>query len=448
MFQQLSSLLRRALTISPEDHVPAPVAQHFKHNVLVNTIDLMFFFFADSFWSIQTIIPVFAATLTDSPLFIGLMPAIANAGWFLPQLFMSGIVSRERRKLPLSRKMGIAERIPYLFFPLLALAIPHLSRSVALLFLFILMTFRGIASGFSALPWQEVMARVFPISHRARVFSISRVMGQLMGVLGSAIAALVLSKLDYPYNYALGFGLAVIAQWISFTAYSQNHEPEIEEPEPAAGAAAEGLDFALFGAILKRDANLRRYLLARSITFIGTMGSAFLAVYGINHFGLNDDQAAIFTGLLFASGLLGYAIWGAVGDRIGPKRMVTISLILWALALIVALTSPVIWVYYLVFVLYGIHNAGIGVGDLALVMELGDDSLRPVYLGMARTFTGGFLLVAPVIAGWLVGNWGYEAMFAASIAFTLLGAFFMNQVHDLPRVRQAEPQPATQMEEV
>jgi len=67
---------------------------------------------------------------------------------------------------------------------------------------------------------------------------------------------------------------------------------------------------------------------------------------------------------------------------------------------------------------------------------------------MARTFTGGFLLVAPVVAGWLVGNWGYKAMFAASIAFTLLGAFFMNQVRDLPRVRQAEPQPAIQTEEV
>ncbi len=436
MFNRVKLFFYRTLSIKPSDNVPEGVARYFKHNVIVNTLDLMFFFFADSLWSINTIMPVFAATLTDSPFIIGLMPAIVNAGWFIPQMFISGVVSRSPKKLPLSRKFAIAERLPYLFFPALALAIPHISKATALTFLLILMSLRGIFGGLSALPWQEVMATVFPISHRARVFGISRVFGQSMGVVGSAIAAVVLSRLQYPYNYATGFFIAVIAQWLSFASYSQNREPErapVNTPTSEAKPSPKAVDFHLFGDILRRDGNLRMYLIARSATFLGSMGSAFLAVYGIHKLALSDEQAAIFTGVLFASGILGYAVWAALGDKIGPKRIVMISLFLWVISLVVVLTAKVIWVYYLVFVFYGIHSSGMGLGDLALVMELGEEDLRPTYLGMARTLTGSVLLLAPVLAGWLVESRGYPLMFAASIAFTLLGTLLMNRVRDVPR---------------
>ena len=90
----LTKLFDRLLRINPQDEVPEEVAENFKHNVLVNTGDLSFFFFADSFWSINTILPVFAASLTDSPFLIGFIPAIVNAGWFIPQLFLSGKISK------------------------------------------------------------------------------------------------------------------------------------------------------------------------------------------------------------------------------------------------------------------------------------------------------------------------------------------------------------------
>lgn len=465
-FDRAKTLLDAALRIEPGDHVPPLVAANFRHNAIVNTVDLMFFFFADSFWSINTIIPVFAATLTDSPFLIGLMPAIVNAGWFLPQLFISGYVSRLPKVVPLSIKLGILERVSYLFFPILALLIPSIPKSTALTLLIILMVWRGLAGGFSALPWQEVMARVIPITQRARYYGFSRVLGQIMGVIASAISAAVLARYRYPYGYAIGFGIAVVAQWISFAAYSQNRDPGAitaqepaeftsarsaleadppeaprlaetmpfapsEDPLPAPGLAPGGL--ALFRTILKEDKNFRLYLLARSISFLGNMGSAFLAVYAIQTFHLSDESAAIFTGVLFLSGILGYALWGAVGDRIGPKRIVVISFLFWVGTMVVALASRQVWVYYLAFVFFGLYNAGMNVGDSILVMELGPENLRPTYLGMARTLTGIFLLLAPILAGWLVQVSGYPLMFCLSVVFTLLAAVLMNQVRDAPR---------------
>ena len=439
MVTRLRYLLSNLFRIRPEDNVPASVAQNFRHNVIINTLDISFFFMADSFWNINTIMPVFAATLTDNPFIIGLMPAIVNAGWFLPQMFIASRVTHTPKILPLSVRLGVFERLPYLLFAVLALAIPHIGKATALILLIVLMTWRGIAGGMAALPWQEVMARVIPLSHRARFFGFSRVFGQGAGILGSVLSGVILATLSYPRNYALGFGIAVIIQWLSFASYIQNREPEPEEINlPASNPALSkpkkpAIDFSMFGRILKKDGNFRIYLLARSISFIGNMATAFIAVYAIKAFHLPDEQAAVFTGVILASGVLGYAIWGAVGDRIGPKKIMVLSFICWFAALIIAIISKSIWLYYLVFALFGLYQSGVGVGDSMLIMELGEESLRPTYLGMGRTLTGSFLLLAPVIAGSLVSRYDYSVMFIVSAFFIAIATLLMARVKDVPR---------------
>ncbi len=422
------------------------VARLFKHNAIVNTFDICFFFMADSFWAINTIMPVFAATLTDSPFIIGLMPAIVNAGWFLPQMFMAKRVSEMPEVVTFGKRMARLERIPYVFFIILALLLPVIGNKIGLIALILVMIWRGVGGGMSALPWQETMARVIPLSHRARFFGFSRVIGQLFGVVGSAIMALILARVDYPYNYALGFGVAVVIQWVSYAFYHQNREPDINIPQVQdeqsnatmairQNTSADAHDAPIPGVmeILRKDRNFRLYIIARALSFLGNMATAFIAVYAIQTFNLNDEQAAIFTGVLFAAGIFGYALWGAIGDRIGPKKIVTYSFVAWAIALLIAIFTNTVWVYYLVFVFFGIYSAGIGVGDSMLIMELSDDRLRPTYLGMARTLTGAFLLLAPVLAGWLVYEYSYNLMFWIALAFTLVSTVLMAQVRDFPR---------------
>lgn len=422
------------------------VARLFKHNAIVNTFDICFFFMADSFWAINTIMPVFAATLTDSPFIIGLMPAIVNAGWFLPQMFMAKRVSEMPEVVTFGKRMARLERIPYVFFIILALLLPVIGNKIGLIALILVMIWRGVGGGMSALPWQETMARVIPLSHRARFFGFSRVIGQLFGVVGSAIMALILARVDYPYNYALGFGVAVVIQWVSYAFYHQNREPDISIPpaqdeqssvtaniKQSGSAGAHDTPLPGVMEILRKDRNFRLYIIARALSFLGNMATAFIAVYAIQSFNLNDEQAAIFTGVLFAAGIFGYALWGAIGDRIGPKKIVTYSFVAWAIALLIAILTNTVWVYYLVFVFFGIYSAGIGVGDSMLIMELSDDRLRPTYLGMARTLTGAFLLLAPVLAGWLVEKYSYNLMFWIALAFTLVSTVLMAQVRDFPR---------------
>ena len=113
---------------------------------------------ADSFWSINTIMPVFAATMTDSPFIIGLIPAIVNAGWFLPQMFLAKRISNMPQIVPYARKMAVLERIPYLLLVVLAILLQIIGKQMGIAALIVLMIWRGISGG--SLPWQEMMARV------------------------------------------------------------------------------------------------------------------------------------------------------------------------------------------------------------------------------------------------------------------------------------------------
>lgn len=449
MPNRLKTFLTGFLTIRPEDEVPQSVAKNFRHNVTMGSLDLMFFIFGDGFGSITTIMPVFAATLTKSPLLIGLIPAIANFGWYMPQMFLSSYVSGLKKKHPFAIKMAVVERVPYIFFPLLALLVPGIPKTTALIWLFVLITWRGLASGLIALPWQEVQASVIPITHRARFYGVSRVLAQIMGILSSVLATIFLSRLPYPQNYALCFGTAVIAQWFSFYFYSRMREPDHSEdaelpsspavevealPAPEeAKSTRKIIDLALFGEILKRDKNFRYYLIGRSVIFLGAMASGFLAVYGIQRFNLSDSRAAVFTALLYFSGIIGYSLGGAIGDKVGPKRIVVASVIIWAVGMLIAILARSEWIYYLVFLMFGLNTAGMVLGDSILVMELGEEKLRPTYLGMARSLTGIFVLIAPVFAGALVEAFGYNVMFTVCLVLTLLGAAIISKVKDVPR---------------
>ena len=131
------------------------------------------------------------------------------------------------------------------------------------------------------------------------------------------------------------------------------------------------------------------------------MAAGFLAVYALERFQLGDAQAGVFTAILMASNTLGYAFWGNIGDRWGYKRLAEIGSILWLGALAIALLAPNVAFFYLVFVLFGLSNGSGIMADFNIAMEFG-------------TLTGPWLLVAPLLGGWLVLLAGYPFMMTCS----------------------------------
>lgn len=395
----------------------AAVVNNFHHNVLVNFGDIISWLFGASFLAYNTILPVYASKLTNSPLVIGLIPALVDAGWYLPQLFLVPWVERLPRKLSLVARLTIFERLPYLGLALLAFCQNQISLLAAVWIFILLVMVRALFSGLVALPYQEMIATIIPVSHRGRFFGMSHMLGGMLSVFGASIAAWLLGRLPFPKNFALSFLIGFLFIMLSYVFLMLTREP-VKAIQPAIELRP---TIQRLKVLVEQNRNFRWFLLSRGLTFMGNMAVGFLAVYAIKRFHLPDSQAAIFTAILMASNTIGYAYWGNIGDQWGYKRLAEIASILWLAALVTAVFSPSREFFYLVFVLYGLSSGSGVMADFNIAMEFGSEEDRPAYIGLTRTLTGPLLLAAPLLGGWLISFVGYPLMFVVSIIFAVAG---------------------------
>lgn len=416
------------------------IARHYPRNFVVNISDMSLWLFGSSFVSVSAILPVFARHLTPSPLIIGLIPALTDAGWFLPQLFLAPYVERLPRKLPSVIVLGIIERLPYFVLPFAALWLPTLEPALAMTMFILLMAWKALGSGLVAVPWQELMAKVIPVARRGGFFGLGHVFGQLLGVGGSALATLLLARLPYPRNFAWSFAIGLLGIGGSLVFLLLTREPE--RPSTLRPAQTQQPYLHRLREILRGNANFRAYLISRWLAYFGGMATGFIAVAAVERFQLPDSAAGVYTGILYVAGVIGYAVWGPLGDRWGHKRVMERSAWLWLLALGVAIVAPAEWAFYLVFALSGFASAGGVLSDLNIAMEFGPEAERPTYVGLIRTITGPALFIAPLLGGSLAQAWGYPTMFAVSLVFAMAGLALLHwQVREPRHTLIAAPEP-------
>jgi len=413
-----------AHTLNPE------VVTHIKRNFFANILDAGFWFFGDSFVAAYTILPVFMSTLTDSPILIGMIPALEGAGWFFPQLFLAKHLESKNRRLPLVLKLGIFDRLPYLFLALGAFLVLKVDQTVAIVMFLVFYGIKVFSSGVVALPWQELIATVIPVSHRGRYWGFSLVLGKLLGMFGAMISGLMLARIIYPLNYAYMFLIGFVCAAISYIFLSLNVEPEIERQKSAINISVWGR----IKAILHTNKNFAAFLVNRGFVFLSFMGLGFVTVYGIERFNLPISYSAIFAGVMLSTEIVGYAIWGAVGDRDGYKRVIEVSNGFLIAGLLALLFVESVWGLYVVFGILSFAHSGEYIADQNIAMEFGKEADRPTYIGMSKTLIGPFLLAAPIIGGGIVKLWGYKSMFLTALIISMIAFVIIKFFVEEPRL--------------
>ncbi|MGB2963911.1 MAG: MFS transporter [Anaerolineales bacterium] len=416
-------------TIPETETVHPEVIKNFKRNSFANLLDAAFWYFGGSFTAAYTIMPVFLSTLTDSPILIGLIPALEAIGWFLPQLFLAKYLEGINQRLPFVRRLGIFERLPFLLLAIGTFLIPGLDQKVALILILIIYTIKVFSSGLVALPWQELMATVIPVSHRGRYWGISQIVGRFIGLVGAFITGLILARIAYPNNYAIMFLIGFIAVSISFLFLSLNVEPVIERQSSHVDPGI----WSRIKKILGKDKNFGIYLINRGFTFMFSMGMAFFTVYGIQKFNLPISQSATFTAVMFASEIVGSGIWGTLGDKAGYKRVIEFCNLISIIGLFSILFVGSVWGLFIVFGILSFAHSGEYISNQNFAMEFGSEKDRPTYIGMSGTLTGPFFLVAPIVGGSIIQLWGYKSMFLVALILATISFLIVKFLVKDPR---------------
>jgi MFS family permease len=387
------------------------VRYNLKHNITANLTDGGLFGAALGFASFSTILPLFVASMTDSALLIGLVPAIHSVGWQLPQLFTASHVSRLRQYKPTVLLMTIHERIPFFGLAMVALFVPHIGVTAGLILTFIMLIWQGLGGGFTANAWTSMISKIIPPDTRGTFFGVQAALANLF-ISGSAVAAgYLLDILASPVDFAVCFILASFFFTLSWFALASTREPEDTEkiiPEEK----SHFWDDAKI--ILRKDANFNWFLVARFLAQFATMGFSFYIIYALRSFNMDTVTAGYLTATLTISQTVANAGMGWLGDRIGHRSMLILGAFAAMSSAILAWNAASITWFYPIFILTGLANVSIWTIGMAMTVGFGTESERPIYIGLSQTLTAPATIFAPIIGGIIVDAAGFLPTFTIS----------------------------------
>ena len=398
-----------------DDEIAAQVARDYRWNFTVNVLEGAAFWFGFSFASTSTILPLFVSKLTSSPLAIGILAVLAQGSWYLPQIFTANATEKLPRKKPLVINVGFfAERLPTWFWVLAAI-VAGFSPAVALILFLVSYAWHGLGAGLIAPAWQDLIARCFPVNRRGRLLGLMTFIGAGVGAIGAAFSAWLLASFAFPVNFVYTFAIAAGAITISWLWLSLTREPvgRVTGPQQSTRQFWKGLP-----AIVRQDANFRRFLVARSLMAIGGMATGFVTVAAVKRWQIADSTAGVYTAVLLVGQTASNLIIGWLADRYGHKLALELGAMSAFFAFVAAWLAPSAEWFYIVFALLGVTLAALIVSGILVVMEFSEPERRPTYIGIANTGVGLVSLVAPLLGAWLASI-GYSWLFAASAGANL-----------------------------
>nr|WP_281376967.1 MFS transporter [Deinobacterium chartae] len=368
-------------------------------------------FVGDGFMNATVVLAAFAAKLGASNAIIGLLPAIQQGGWMLPQLIIAGIVRAHPYKLPVYRSAATIRALTYVWMVLSsALLIDHPGWLLAS---FIAgMIINAFASGVSGLPFLEVVSKVIPSERRASFFGTRNLWGGLLAFLaGLGVRQILASDLPFPYNYTLIFAIGTVAYTVGYAVFGRVTEPP-DEPLPRASVLEE---LRLIPFTLRSDPAFRAFLGVRLLLAFATMAEPFYAVYALRVLEMPASMLGVFLMTLTGVAPLSNVIWTRVAQRHGSRRIIRYSAFFAALAPIIALALPpgARWSYLAVFVCSSVATQGFNLGHTNHLLNIAPTHARSRYIGVLNTLVG-LALFAPVIGGLLADAAGYNVVFLLS----------------------------------
>jgi len=402
---------------------------NYSWNFAVNLLDGVSFWFGMNLMSTATILPLFISKLTTSLVPIGLISMIHAGGWFFPQLFSARITERYEKKKRIVVGWGLfLERIP-IWLLVISAMIARTSSQVAVGLMLFALIWTSMGAGIVAPAWMALIAKIFPSTKRGSFFGLTRFIGSIFGILGSAFSVWLLDTYIFPTSFIILFSIAAAFTTLSWVFLALTREPKGDVVDNHQSLGAYWKD--LFN-IIKVDHNYRRFIISSFIITVGSMGTGFVTVSAIQRFNVTDATVGLYSLTLLIGQTIGYLFLGKLADRYGHKRSLEIGVLAIFSAFVIVFFMRTPSLYFVVFALLGINMSSWTVSGMLVVWEFCDITRVPTYSGLSNTVRGMVGLSAPLIAT-LFASVGFGLLFGISTLLSLVGLILLKVWVSEPR---------------
>lgn len=292
-----------------------------------------------------------------------------------------------------------------------------------------------VAMGTYRSPAVALMPDITPKPLRSKANAIINLMGAVGGILYLLITTFlyhVKSETYVSFFPLFAIVAGIMAAALAVVMFFVN-EPELvkkqqeyERKHPEDDLTEHTAQGDTLPADVKKS--LTFLLVSISLWFVGYNGvSTWFSVYAENIWGMSLGQANTCLTIATGGAILSYIPIGTVASHIGRRKTIRFGTLLLsgsflaAFLLTMALEgfSPVL---YVLFLLVGLAWASINVNSLPMVVEMCKGSEVGKFTGLYYTFSMSAQIITPIVAGWLLRNVSYRALFPYA-AFFVFASF-------------------------
>jgi len=355
------------------------------------------------------VMPLFLKHIGYTALFIGVLEGIAEAVAGLSKSYFGKLSDNSGKRLPFVQ----------LGYSLSAISKPMLAFFVYPWWIFLSRTIDRLGKGIRTGARDAMLSDESTRETKGRVFGFHRSMDTLGAVFGPAIALVYLYF--YPDNYKTLFLIAFIPGLLAIIATLLIKEKKTAShiPHPKVNV------FAFIGYWKDSPAQYKKLVTGLLLFALFNSSDVFLLLK-MKESGLSDTAVIgvyIFYNLVFA--LLAYPI-GIIADRIGLKKIFLAGLFVFGLVYIGFAFNNNIYIFMLLFLLYGVYAAATEGISKAWISNMVDKKETATAIGTYSGFQSICAFIASSLCGLLWFNFGAKTTFLITAAFTLLVIVYLS----------------------
>ena len=433
-----------AMEIVETARADAPAQRHLRRNYSLGVANGALFGFVDAISAPALVLALFVAQLGGSNFLIGLLPAIYNGGWFLPQF----LISHRLERLPLKKRPYLtAAVVRIICWGVIALVTPLIGANNPALLLtvfFVLYVTYSFAAGFAGNAFMTMVAKIIPLPRRGSFFGMRDLTGTLMGLPAGYLIALALSPqsgLAFPYNFGVLFFITFVAVVVGLTLFGLVIEPRDVIPDARAVTLREQSHAAQ--RVWRENETFRRFLLVRIVLALADIATPFYAIYATRQLGAPESIVGLYIALTTVSALVTNPVWSWLSDHRGNHLLLlvaaTTALGMPLSAFLFGLGGAQPWLiapFGLLFVLYGIGRTAGNIAFPTFLLEIAPAPERALYIGFTNTLLGVATFI-PAVGGILLDLFGFTLLFVLSFGIGALGLWLARGLREPRRARRA-----------
>lgn len=164
---------------------------------------------------------------------------------------------------------------------------------------------------------------------------------------------------------------------------------------------------------------------------------AFASIFAANALNMSDDQVIIFFVIVQSTAIAGSFIFGIVSDHIGPKKTISITLIMWILVVIGAFFVQTVSEFYIVGLLAGLSIGSSQSCSRSLMALLTPKEREAEFFGFYDGLFGkSSAVIGPLVYG-IVSDLSNERFAALTIGIFFVIGFIVLQKVVVPPFKNA-----------